>query len=283
MAVRLAANRQRPSASRYHPLVIRRANVKDLPQLRQLLARSNDAPYDIATVAEEKCFGRGFEGEAVATVYGDFEGMAVTCGKHLRLIAVDRQRRRRGFGRALLHDAESRGAQVIAAEPGNYFTPGVVASDQASLAFFQSLGYGETARTQNLEAKLSGAQAILPALSDRREDVLDFIERYFGPMWRFEASLGATIFYVEHEGQIAGFSTHDANNRGLGFFGPTGVAPQWRGRGYGRQLLLASLADLSRRGYRKAVIPWTEAIDFYRKACGAAIAHHFVILRRIAA
>ena len=90
--------------------MIRRLSRNDLPSVRALLARSNDAPYDIATVAEEKCFGRGFEGEAVATVYGDFEGMAVTCGKHLRLIAVDRQRRRRGFGRALLHDAESRGA-----------------------------------------------------------------------------------------------------------------------------------------------------------------------------
>jgi GNAT superfamily N-acetyltransferase len=263
--------------------MIRRATAKDLPRLRELLASANDAPYDIATVAEEKCFGLGFEGEAVATVHGDFDGMAVTCGKHLRLIAVNRQRRRRGIGRALLRDAESRGAQVIAAEPGNYFTPGVVASDHASLAFFQSLGYGETARTQNLEAELSGAQAILPARSDRREDVLNFIEHYFGPIWRFEASLGATIFYVEHQGQIAGFSTHDANNRGLGFFGPTGVAPQWRGRGFGRQLLLASLADLHRLGYSRAVIPWSEAVEFYRKACGATIAHHFVILRRIAA
>lgn len=271
--------------------MIRRLSRNDLHSVRALLARANDAPYDIATVAEEKCFGQGFEGEAVATVYGDFDGVAVTCGKHLRLIAVDRQRRRRGIGRALLRDAESRGARVIAAEPGNYFTPGVVASDHASLTFFQSLGYGETARTQNLEAELSGAQAIpslrsgqaLPARSDRREDVLDFIERYFGPIWRFEASLGATIFYVEHEGQIAGFSTHDANNRGLGFFGPTGVAPQCRGLGFGRQLLLASLADLHRLGYSRAVIPWTESVEFYRKACDAAIAHHFLILRRIAA
>jgi len=264
--------------------VIRRLSRNDLPSIRALLARASDAPYDIVTVAEEKCFGRGFEGEAVATVYGDFEGMAVTCGKHLRLIAVDRQRRHRGIGRALLHDAESRGARVISAEPGNYFTPGVVASDHASLVFFQSLGYGETARTQNLEAELpAGEGAGAPLRSDRREDVLDFIERYFGPIWRFEASLGATIFYVEHEGQIAGFSTHDANNRGLGFFGPTGVAPQWRGRGFGRQLLLASLADLQRLGYSRTVIPWTEAVEFYRKACGAVITHRFLILRRIAA
>ena len=241
-------------------------------------------PYDLAAVAEEKCFERGFEGEAAATLYGDFEGIAVTCGKHLRLLAVDPKRRRRGIGRTLLQEAEARGALVVAAEPGNYFTPGVLASDAAMLQFFTAQGYEETARTQNLEVELKGEfrSEARAATRDARPNVLAFIERTFGPIWRFEASHGATIFYVEHEGKIAGFSTHEANNRGLGFFGPTGVAPELRGRGLGRQLLLASLADLHKLGYRKAVIPWTESIDFYRKACGAKVAHRFVILRRIA-
>jgi GNAT superfamily N-acetyltransferase len=263
--------------------MIRVASKTDLPRIRDLLARANDAPYDLAGVAEEKCFERGFEGEAIVSIHRDFEGVSVTCGKHLRLIAVDRERRRRGVGRALLRDAESRGAHVVAAEPGNYFTPGVLASDATTLNFFAAHGYRETARTQNLEVELpvlSVGQAILPARD--RAAVLDFIDRTFGPIWRFEASHGATLFSVEHEGKIAGFSTHEANNRGLGFFGPTGVASDLRGRGLGRQLLLASLADLHRHGYRKAIIPWTESIDFYRKACGARLAHRFVILRRIA-
>ena len=263
--------------------MIRRASRTDLPHIRDLLARANDAPYDLAAVAEEKCFENGFEGEAIAGIFGDFEGIAVTCGKNLRLIAVDRKRRRRGVGRALLRDAEARGVYVVAAEPGNYFTPGVLASDATTLKFFAAHGYRETARTQNLEVELpAGGGAGAPLRSDQRERVLDFIERTFGPIWRFEASHGAAVFSVEHEGAIAGFSTHDANNRGLGFFGPTGVASELRGRGFGRQLLLASLADLHRHGYRKAIIPWTDSIDFYRKACGARLAHRFVILRRIA-
>ncbi len=264
--------------------VIRRASRNDLPRIRDLLARANDAPYDLAAVAEEKCVENGFEGEAVAGIYGDFEGIAVTCGKHLRLIAVDRKRRRRGVGRALLRDAEARGAYIVAAEPGNYFTPGVLASDATTLNFFAAHGYRETARTQNLEVELNDefSSPLRPATRDSRPAILDFIERTFGPIWRFEASHGATIFSVEHEGAIAGFSTHDANNRGLGFFGPTGVSSELRGRGFGRQLLLASLDDLYRHGYRKAIIPWTESIDFYRKACGARLAHRFVILRRIA-
>jgi GNAT superfamily N-acetyltransferase len=36
---------------------------------------------------------------------GDFEGVAVT-RKYLRILAVDRDRRRRGIGSALLRDAE---------------------------------------------------------------------------------------------------------------------------------------------------------------------------------
>src|ERR1700716_3593669 len=61
--------------------MIRAALRADLPRIRELLARANDMPYDLAAVAEEKCFERGFEGEAAATLYGDFEGIAVTCGK----------------------------------------------------------------------------------------------------------------------------------------------------------------------------------------------------------
>jgi mycothiol synthase len=253
--------------------------------MRQLLIGANDAPYDIGRVVEEKCFGAGASGDAVVSVYGDFEGLSVTCGKYLRILAVDRARRRRGIGSALLRDAEERGTSVVAAEPGNYLTPGIVESDSNSITFFRARGYEETGRTNTLDVDLSRIAAEdggAPLRSDNRDAVLAFIEREFGSIWRFEASRGATIFYVEHDGEIAGFSTHEANNRGLGFFGPTGVAKQHRGRGLGPQLLLASLADLRRLGYARAVIPWTDAIHYYQANSGARLAHRFVILRRIA-
>ena len=53
-----------------------------------------------------------------------------------------------------------------------------------------------------------------------------------------------------------------------------------RGRGVGCRLLLASLADLRRMGYARAVIPWTDALEFYRKCCGARPAHQFVTMVR---
>ncbi|HJT18400.1 MAG TPA: GNAT family N-acetyltransferase [Thermoanaerobaculia bacterium] len=253
--------------------MIRTAAQADLPSIRELLVRANDTPYDIGKVAEEKCFGDGFEGSPRVRVFGDFEGVAVTCGKHLRILAVDRRRRGRGIGTALVRDSN---ALVVAAEPGNYFTPGV-SEDVAR--FFEKCGYAETARTQNLIGE-SGGQAILPVQVSDREKVLAFIEKNFGAIWRFEAAKGTTIFSVEDGGEIAGFSTHNANNHGLGWFGPTGVARSQRGRGLGRALLLASLADLQRLGYHRVVIPWTDAIEFYRKTCGAQIESRFVILRK---
>lgn len=254
--------------------MIRDLSRSELPRVRDLLGRANDAPYDLAKVAEEKCFGDGFEGTPRARVFGDFEGIAVTCGTHLRILAVDRSQRGRGVGTALMRDAESLGAFIVAAEPGNYFTPGV-SEDVAK--FFRKRGYEETARTQNLICEANGEQRVA---NDQREKVLHFVERTFGPIWRFEAEKGKTIFHVEAGGEIAGFSTHDANNRGLGTFGPTGVAEAHRGKGFGRALVLASLADMKRLGYDRVVIPWTAATEYYRRSCGARIEHRFVILRR---
>jgi GNAT superfamily N-acetyltransferase len=104
------------------------------------------------------------------------------------------------------------------------------------------------------------------------QPLLDFIRAHFGQIWAFEAARAVTSFYLEE----SGFAVVEANNRGLGTFGPTGVAESMRGRGLGKQLLLASLGELRRLGYARTVIPWTDSLDFYRRSCGATPAHRFV-------
>jgi mycothiol synthase len=254
--------------------MIRPASSTDLPHLRELFARANDAPYDLARVAEEKCFGAGVTGAPEVRVWGDFEGVSVTCGKWLRILAVDRARRGRGIGTALLRDAEARGVTGIGAEAGNYFTPGVLEGQEQ---WFVKRGYKETARTQNLETTELPEHG--QPTTDNRQPVLDFIRRTFGETWAFEAARGV-LFHAEENNEITGFAAHDANNRGLGFFGPTGVAPAHRGKGIGWQLLRACLADARRLGYTRVVIPWTDAISYYEKGCGARVAHRFVVLRK---
>ncbi|HKR66696.1 MAG TPA: GNAT family N-acetyltransferase [Thermoanaerobaculia bacterium] len=265
--------------------MLRTATRADLPALRDLFARANDAPYDLAPVIEEKCFGDGVAGSPTVRIYGDFLGAAVTCGRYLRLIAVERNARRRGIGSALLNDSNAR---VIGAEAGNYFTPGVVTSDDASLAFFRARGYDETQRTNNLEVALEAheIERVARATHNDRDRLLTFIEKEFGRIWRFEAARAferdtPTAFFATHDQQLAGFAVHDANNRGLGTFGPTGVVSAMRGRGFGCALLRASLHDLHTLGYTRAIIPWTDALDFYRKCCGAAPVHQFVTLAKL--
>lgn len=251
--------------------MIRDVFPAELDAVRDLLSRANDTPYELARVAEEKCFGRGIGGEPRVRMYDD-DGIAVTCGRYLRLIAVDRNRRGRGIGSALLRDAN---AHFIGAEAGNYFVPGV---PESLIGFFR--GYRETARTYNLTASTSfdPPPNVRLARADENDRVLDFVERHFGRIWRFEAARAAGIVISEHDGELAGFAAYEANNRGLGTFGPTGVATNFRRRGIGRALLLAALAELRALGYANAIIPWTDALDFYARSCGATVSGTFVTL-----
>ena len=249
---------------------IRDASPADLPLIRELFARGNDIPYDLVRVAEEKCFGDGLEGKPRVRIC-DERGVAVTCGGALRILCVDRQHRGRGIGSALLADSN---AKVIGAEPGNYFVAGV---PPAMVNWLTKRGYSEKARVHDLIVEQLDFM-MPPEVTRGDERALDFIEQHFGPAWRFEASRALGLFIIEIGHRIAGFSAHEANNRGLGTFGPTGVAGEHRGRGFGRALLHASLADLRRLGYSRAIIPWTGAIDFYRKSCGARVNLDLVIM-----
>ena len=162
-------------------------------------------------------------------------GAAVTCGKWLRILAVDRDARRQGIGTALLRERDA----VIFAEPGNYFTPGVLDTDE-----------GDDKRSSSNEATRKGSHDLESRSRSRRtskatahparthddaDRVLAFVEREFGRIWRFEAAKAferemPPAFIAEDDGEITGFAVHDVNNRGLGFFGPTGVAKSMRGQ-----------------------------------------------------
>ncbi len=64
----------------------------ELDRISELLGRANDAPYDLRRVAAEKCFAPGFAGETVVRLYDerdDLLGISVTCGRTLRILAVD--------------------------------------------------------------------------------------------------------------------------------------------------------------------------------------------------
>ncbi|HUO85646.1 MAG TPA: GNAT family N-acetyltransferase [Thermoanaerobaculia bacterium] len=276
----------------------------DLSRFGDLLARANDAPYDLSIVAEEKCLGDGLAGKPrfrIAVTDQTAVGFSVTCGRFLRLLAVDRGQRRRGIGTLLLRDAEQNAGPysdslTVGAEPGNYFIPGVPLEDQATLGFFARHGYravGDLAINMSVALEdLTVSETPLPPgvvvdfpLPSEQEHVLRFIGTEFGPGWELEVSRAIqnspprVVIASNHDG-IAGFAAWDGNNRGLGWFGPAGVTTSARGSGLGGRMLRRALAELHHLGYKEAVVPWVSSVDYYRRACGAGISGSFVRLRR---
>ena len=165
----------------------------------------------------------------------------------------------------------------------------------AAVAFAERSGFAPLLETVNLRAPLvsnSLLDELAPAgqnvsieRASEPEALLAFVESTFGSIWRFEVSRAmeanpATAFVALRDREILGFSAHEANNRGLGTFGPTGVAPSARGQGIGRRLLLESLRDLRELGYESAIIPWTDSVEFYQRSCGAKVEETYALMRK---
>lgn len=112
--------------------------LSDLPAIRALFASSNDIPYNLAAVAEEKCFGRGAGGDPLclgAMRDGELAGVLVLSGRFIRILCVARKHRRDGIGSAMIRTAERHARELhakrllLSGEPGNYFVPGIPKDD----------------------------------------------------------------------------------------------------------------------------------------------------------
>ncbi|MGO8671585.1 MAG: GNAT family N-acetyltransferase [Capsulimonadaceae bacterium] len=102
--------------------------------------------------------------------------------------------------------------------------------------------------------------------------VRDFITCEFSQSWADESAAvfarqPIPCFIATLDRRIVGFATVDSTRRG--FFGPTGVAKDARGRGIGKALLIAALWSLWDLGYAYAVIGAAGPVDFYAKAVHA--------------
>lgn len=110
------------------------------------------------------------------------------------------------------------------------------------------------------------------ALTPERRQVLAWIETHFGASWAAEAETGfgghpVMTWIAVKDGELLGFACGDATAKG--FFGPTGVAEESRGKGVGEALLFAALDGLREAGYAYAIIGDPGPVDFYRKRLDA--------------
>lgn len=111
------------------------------------------------------------------------------------------------------------------------------------------------------------------ALAPDRAEIRRWVAEHFNKRWASEVEMAYSGHPVrcflarDHQGGIAGFACHDATFRG--FFGPTGVAEEHRGRGLGTALLLRSLHAMAEAGYAYAVIGASSADAYYAQTVGA--------------
>jgi len=121
-------------------------------------------------------------------------------------------------------------------------------------------------RAQGVEA------TIRAALPPEMHLVQEWVRTHFSEYWVSEVTAamahqppGCLIATID--GQLVGFACFDATARG--FFGPTGVSEDQRGKGIGLALFHRALIALKAQGYAYAIIGSAGPVDFYVNAVGA--------------
>jgi len=276
-----------------------------LPEARDLLARA--CAFDAAAeVAEEKLFAPGAAPAApIAWIARDDAGtplgVAATCARWLRLLAVRPDARGAGVGSALLAIAEDamRADGVTSAralsQPGNYLAPGIDEHNVETIAWLERRGWVRgTERTHNIHVRVrdnprvSAARAaqladdargrgytIRRGRRDERAALAAAIAAEFGGAWPFEVARALAfdppgVHVAIHAGgtaAYAAFAAHDGNNQGLGWFGPAGTWPAHRGQGLGEAVLLACLVDVA-AAHDRCEVAWIGPRPFYDKVAG---------------
>ena len=225
---------------------------------------------------------------------GDIVGLAVGVLRrdasrgYVKLLAVDPLWQRQHIGTALLAAIENglirKGARSIRPleSAPNYLAPGIDARYEAALGFAEASGYRPVGEARNLSVDLTqrstprrvphGIELRRPSREDAAR-LHDFLAAHW-PAWTSEARVALgnrppTLHLALRDDCVVGFAAWDANNRGTGWFGPMGVAPEERGAGIGCVLLQRCLDDMREQGHDAAVIAWVDNAPFYERCAGA--------------
>ncbi len=124
------------------------------------------------------------------------------------------------------------------------------------------------------EEKLNAAGIRLHRpLALERHLVMGWVTTHFSDRWASEVEMTfsghpiSCFVALDEASRIVGFACYDATFKG--FFGPTGVAKEWRGKGAGAALLLRCLHALKEEGYAYAIIGGSGVDEYYQTTVGA--------------
>ncbi len=282
-----------------------------LPLASALLARA--CTFDRAgVVADEKLFGPGPSGTVQAFgAWSDDElaGVAAIAGNRIRVLGVSPARRGHGIGSALLEACETAakasGHSTLRTldQAGNYLAPGVDERNTATIAWLEKRGFAKVGEPRsnvlidvrgNPRVTAHRVQALTAAVAEHGYEVrraradetalLDAVATEFGGAWPFElanalAHTPPGVHVALKDGAYCAFAAHDGNNRGLGWFGPTGTWPAHRGQGVGEVLLVACLVDVA-ADHPQCEVAWIGPRPFYDKVAGIAAERRFWLLTK---
>jgi GNAT superfamily N-acetyltransferase len=261
-------------------------------------------------VAREKLFGAGPQG--LPSALGAWDGdelvaVAAVAGRYLRVLAVAPHARLHGIGQALLAACEAiardAGEPRLRAldQPGNYLAPGIDERNRDTIAWLEKRGWRrdgdprcnvlvavrDNSRVTDARAAELAQRARANGYEVRRarpdeHALLDAVAIGFGGAWPFELARAlehepAGVHVALQGDAYCAFAAHDGNNRGLGWFGPTGTWPEHRGRGLGEALLVACLVDVA-RDHDRCEVAWIGPRPFYDKVAGIVDERRFVAL-----
>lgn len=285
--------------------------ASSLPDATAVLAAS--CVFDrAAEVAEEKLFGAGPSGPPQALgawQEGALVGVAAVAANRIRVLAVMPAARGRGIGGALLERcvavARAAGETSLGTldQPGNYLAPGIDERNVDTIGWLERRGWRRHAELRSnvlidvrdnprVTAARAGELAIaagqrgyhIRRAGPEERPLVDAVGAEFGGAWPFELerALGFDppgVHVATRDGAYCAFAAHDGNNRGLGWFGPTGTWPAHRGQALGEALLVACLVDVADR-HARCEVAWIGPRPFYDKVAGIAADRRFVVLGR---
>ena len=282
---------------------------EDLPAVKPILEAA--FPFDnVAVVLEEKLFGANGSRSGTSLVAwegNDPVGVIAMAGRWIKLFAVDPNRRGHGVGVTLLDRAGTwirtrggGGKLRMMDHPGNYLSPGLDVREEAGRAWLERHRFRVCSENTNLRVPLEGNPRVTPERGEeliakarargyelgrvarhQRDEVLRAASA-FAPAWAFEVGRAMdqdppAVFAARKDGHLVAFAAHDANNSGLGWFGPAGTLTAHRGHGLGEALLIQCLLDVKDKP-EGGVIAWIGPREFYEKAAGAVDDRRFVVL-----
>ncbi|MFC2124097.1 GNAT family N-acetyltransferase [Bacteroidota bacterium] len=215
---------------------------------------------------------------------------------YIKLMAVEKTYRRKGIAgtmyQKLENNLQSLDVNVVRIYdvPLNYWMPGIDPRYTPALCFAEKMGferfadrvnmltdlYSHNWDTDSLEQELKSFQIeVKRADKADKKGILDFISKEWA-LWSNEIEMAfkddpPSIHIALLDGEIKAFSAHNANNKGMGWFGPMGTHPDMRGKGIGAILLKRCLKDMKEQGLRHSIIPWVDPICFYAHHANARI------------